>query len=107
MDDDNLVVELIELFLENAPVALKKMQNHCQQQQWPALAAEAHKLKPNLGYMGMEKSKELIEELEKDAKQQQELEKISEKIDTLENHINQARTELKAELEKLSSSPNN
>lgn len=105
--DNALVIELIELFLENAPVTLQNMEDHCQQQQWSALAAEAHKLKPNLAYMGMEKSKSLILELEKDAKEQQNTDELAEKIKTLKQHIQEARTELQAELKKLNSSPNN
>jgi len=101
MGDASLVIEMVELFLENTPESLRQLKKYNSEEKWTLLAAEAHKLKPNLSYMGLEGAKKTIIEIEEIAKNQTELDSIEEKIHEVEEICKQAYTELQDRLANL------
>lgn len=101
MGDDSLLIEMIELFLEKTPESIQHMKEYETQKNWQQLAAEAHKLKPNLSYMGLESAKELILEIENSSRKEENLDALSIKISEIEKLCNQAYSELSSELDNL------
>ncbi|MDX1671998.1 MAG: Hpt domain-containing protein, partial [Balneolaceae bacterium] len=92
---------MVEMFLENAPPTLENLKTHESESNWEKLAAEAHKFKPTLSYMGMEDAKDLLIEIEQDAKNESNLESIDARIDELQSYCEQAYDELQTELKQL------
>ncbi|MGH7786444.1 MAG: Hpt domain-containing protein [Candidatus Binatia bacterium] len=50
--EDDLLVELIDLFLEDAPTRMNGMRDAIAKQDWPAVASWAHSLKGSCGSLG-------------------------------------------------------
>ena len=101
MGDDALLIEMIELFLENTPESLRLMKEYERQEDWTQLAAEAHKFKPNLSYMGLERAQKLILEIEKSVKENSELDSVRGKIEEIESICTSAYSELSDRLDHL------
>lgn len=101
MGDDLLIIEMIELFLNNTPETLRSMKKHETNGEWKKLSAEAHKLKPNLSYMGLDGAKEIILELEETIRTDTDLGAVSGMIREIEAICNQAYEELSARLSNL------
>ncbi len=89
---------MIRLFLEDAPLAIEKIKTLTDRGEWSLVAAEAHKLKPNLSYMGLEESRKMIIELEGYAKKEEETEKIGPLISKIKERCDRAYAELEEEL---------
>lgn len=51
--DPGMMKEMLDLFLRLAPESLKRMKEQLGNQDWEALAREAHKFKPSTMYMGL------------------------------------------------------
>ena len=68
MGDDELVAEMIALFLENVPRSIKRLKTLVQQEEWDEVASITHRLKPNLAYVGLDSAKAIIEHIEKRAR---------------------------------------
>lgn len=101
MDDEGLVAEMINLFLENSPLMLKNLNAFYEEGDFKKLSAEAHKYKPTLSYMGMENAKEILVEIEESAKSKTNTDQILEKIRFLEEQCNQAKFELTEALKQI------
>lgn len=101
MGDDSLVIEMVELFLENAPPTMENLKSHESEGNWEKLAAEAHKFKPTLSYMGMEDAKQLLIEIEQDAKKGTNLETIDTRIEELQSYCQKAYGELQSKLKQM------
>lgn len=104
MDDDAMVLELIDLFLEKAPEMLNNIESSYQEKDWDKMASEIHRFKPNLDYMGMATTKELIEEIETDAKNQENLETFGERFKKVKQRCLHAYEFLKEERSNLKKS---
>ncbi len=66
-NDTAYAAEMFDLFLTNVVPELLTLPALCQQQDWPALARLAHKLKPTLGMVGLPELQEKVEQIEKSA----------------------------------------
>ncbi|MDQ3291907.1 MAG: response regulator, partial [Bacteroidota bacterium] len=62
----NLMAELIDIFLEEAPLAIQKMKLSFEKNDFSALLRTIHKVKPNYKYVGMQKGEKLLNDLEND-----------------------------------------
>lgn len=62
--DDAFVVEMIELFLENTPGMLDRIEKCYENEDWKQLASVLHSFKPNLDYVGLQETKKIVEDLE-------------------------------------------
>src|ERR1700761_7695993 len=65
---DEFIIESIDMFIDQTPELLQIIKTAIVDKRWPATAAAAHKLKPNLGFFGMAISQELFQEIELMAK---------------------------------------
>ena len=101
MGDDSLLIEMIQLFLDNTPESLRLMKEHEANNDWEKLSAEAHKLKPNLSYMGLNGAREIILDIEESVKDEAGLDAISGQIRELETICRKAYTELSERLDEL------
>ncbi|MFH5831786.1 Hpt domain-containing protein [Halalkalibaculum sp. DA3122] len=103
MGDDELMIEMVELFLTNTPDSIATLRQHCEGNNWKKLAAEAHKLKPNLSYVGLDEARNIIIEIEKCAKNHPEEQQLCSQIDEIDEICQQAYQELEIKLEELKS----
>ena len=62
---ENKLEKYIDLFLKNVPKDFKALKVAFESEKWEDCAKIAHKIKGNAGYMGMEKTKALLGEVEK------------------------------------------
>lgn len=98
--DDQMVMEMVEVFLEGYREALSEMRELNENENWEALRARAHKFKPNLAYMGISDGTEMIRELEEHAKNNNANLEIASKLTELNAICEQASEELRRELNK-------
>jgi CheY-like chemotaxis protein/HPt (histidine-containing phosphotransfer) domain-containing protein len=59
-----LMVELIEIFMQEAPAAIQNMKTHRSAGDWAALGSTIHKIRSNYKYIGVDAADELLEEWE-------------------------------------------
>lgn len=103
MGDEEIVIETTKAFLKNTPNFLNNMKEHFANQEWDKLYKQAHKIKPNLEYMGMEQARELILEIEEQAKSGEPSESLGDKIKELNSICSRAFDELSVKIEELKS----
>lgn len=103
MGDEEIVIETIQIFLENTPDILKKMKEHFANQEWDKLYKQAHQIKPNLEYMGLKQAREIILEIEEQAKSGKPSGNLGDKIKEFDSICSQALEELSAKIEELKS----
>lgn len=101
MDDDSIVIETIEAFLDDTPNALENIQKYYEEKEWQQLYKQAHKIKPNLKYMGMERAHELILTIEEQANTGEISDNLGEKISEFCSLSHQALEELSEKIESL------
>lgn len=99
--DDQMIIEMIEVFLEGYREALSEMRELNENENWEELRARAHKFKPNLAYMGISKGTEQILKLEEQAKNNDPNINIGTTLTELSNICEEASSELQLELQKL------
>lgn len=103
MGDEEIIIETTEAFLEDTPNVLNNMKEHFANQEWDKLYKQAHKIKPNMEYMGMKQARELILEIEEQAKSGEPSESLENKIKEFNSICLQALDELSAKIEELKS----
>lgn len=104
MGDNAIVVETTETFISDTPDAVKTLQEHFVNRDWDKLSRQAHKMKPGLKYMGMERASELILEIERQAESEEIAEDLGDMINELESLALKSLDELSAKIEELKSS---
>lgn len=103
MGDEEIVIETTKAFLKDTPNVLNNMKAHFTNQEWEKLYKQAHKIKPNLEYMGMKQARELILEIEEQAKSGEPSESLGGKIKELNSICSKAFDELPVKIEELRS----
>lgn len=63
-NDNSIIKEMIDIFLEQIPEFEEEISNHFKAKDWYELGAIAHKAKSSVRTMGMEKSGNCLEQLE-------------------------------------------
>jgi HPt (histidine-containing phosphotransfer) domain-containing protein len=101
MGDEELVIETTEAFLKDIQNSLEQMKVFSANQQWDDLGRLAHKIKPSLTYMGMERGRELIVDIEEEANSDSTSADIADKIVEFEEICDQAIKELSSKVEEL------
>jgi HPt (histidine-containing phosphotransfer) domain-containing protein len=101
MGDDEIMVETIEVFIDNTPDVLKNLKKYFANEDWDKLYEQAHKVKPSLQYMGMERARQLIVEIEEQARTQNISEDLGDKIEELNSICLQGLDELSEKIEEL------
>lgn len=94
--DKAFKLELIDIFFQTVPEAMKKMQIAVREQDWEALYQTEHGAKPSFYLFGIRDSAELIEGIESRIKAKKGYDEIPQLLDTLESHLHNALEELEA-----------
>lgn len=74
---NEFMVEMIELFLEQTPGYFEQLDQYIKEENWSKVADIAHKIKPTLAFMGADSAKEDMAEIESNARNLKNLDKIS------------------------------
>ena len=93
--DKAFITEMVNTFLANTPAMINQMQNWSNQANWTMVYKIAHKMKPSIDFMGIEKAKILVKEIENSGKQNIKTDSIPEQINQLGDICQQAFLELK------------
>ncbi|MDR8391902.1 Hpt domain-containing protein [Aliifodinibius sp. S!AR15-10] len=101
MNDEDLLIEMVEMFLKNTPDSIEQLRQHHKEDNWKKLSAEAHKLKPNLSYVGLEQAREIVINIEKTAKTEPNPDELLQQIDEVDEICQIAYEELKERLREL------
>ncbi len=96
--DEELMDEMMKLFLENTPEALENLKNLHSQQNWEEIKKAAHKFKPTLSYMGIKELDGVVPEIEKMALAHDPDNKITSLLYTLKHYCGEAIKEITAHL---------
>ncbi|GAB5409976.1 MAG: hypothetical protein BalsKO_23410 [Balneolaceae bacterium] len=99
--DKEMMVEMLDLFIEDIPKQVSLIEETIRQKELSNLAAESHKLKPTLQYIGLFDMFEIVKELEIIGKSGEFSVKIESLINTLQEHSLDAIPLLKKEREAL------
>jgi HPt (histidine-containing phosphotransfer) domain-containing protein len=65
--DTDFIVEILELFVQNAENNLQELKDACCNQNWKQISLKAHKLTPSCSYLGIHKMVEILKEIESSA----------------------------------------
>lgn len=91
----SLMIELIDVFIEEAPVNFQKMKSFCLVEDWQKLKTLVHKIKANYIYVGITGHEQLLGDLEIDLERNNYPETYLAKIIELENITVKAISSLK------------
>ena len=100
-DDPDFKKEMIETFLKNTPPMIDEMKDYLNDSGWKKIGDIAHKMKPSFTFMGIHSAKDLILDLERNGRQEEETSEISGLVSKLDNICSKAFTELNDELDNL------
>ena len=93
-NDKDLMIAMIDLYLENTPLSFSKMQNYCNEKNWVSLSTEAHSFKPTPVYFGLELHHENSKKIEELAKNEGDTGLIEKLIEEMELSMSDITTEL-------------
>ncbi len=96
--NESFVVEMIEMFLNKTPEAIKEMNEYYSSKKWEDFRRIAHRIKPSFGYMGMPEVQQSLSQLE--LLSENELQEISveKTLMDITTRTNEAYTQLRTEL---------
>ena len=93
-NDEKFVRDMIESFITNTPEILEQIDKANNDRDWHEVSAMAHKLKPNLAFMGVDSLKDTVIQIEQSAKNKTDLEALPNKIGHLIEQVSLAIEEL-------------
>ena len=95
--DTVFMKELIDTFIEYAPIDSKELCDFAQEKNWDETSKKAHKLKSSIRTIGVISLTDLILSIENDAKNQQNLDTIHLDIDRFATTLEEVIVNLKKE----------
>jgi len=101
VDNPKLIKEIINIFLEQTPGFLAKLDEAVSSQNWTEVKTVAHKMKPTVSYVGIISIENIIKDIEDFSDQRIKLDKIPSLLFELKNVCELAFVELKKELERI------
>jgi CheY-like chemotaxis protein len=93
--NNELMVELIDVFIDESPKNFRKMKSYYLMEDWKSLKNIVHKVKANYSYVGIEEPRNLLRDLELDIERMLSTETYLAKIIELEEITRAAITSLK------------
>lgn len=102
--DKEFSATMISYFIDNTPKVLESLKEKAENKDWEEVRQIAHKLKPQLVYMGIHQIEEDVEQIEQNAHLKENLEKIPPMVAKTEKVCLLAMGQLKEELKKLTES---
>ena len=97
------MIEMIDMFLEQTPGYVEEMSQAITNQSWSTVADIAHKIKPTFAFMGLESAKDSMAEIERKARNQDNVQDIDAAFKSIQAISKQLFVKLEAvkiELEK-------
>ena len=88
------MVEMLDIFLEQLPTSIQKMESAVERRNWKAIHFEAHKVKSTIGIVGLEKLHHLILEINENSRELK-------KLDMLPMLFQHFKTQAEQDLETL------
>ena len=75
-DSAEFIIEMIDLFKTQTPAYVAELKKAVENQDWPNVAANAHKIKPTLSYVGRDDAKDFMQTIEHNARDLKNLESM-------------------------------
>ncbi len=98
--DKVFMKEMVETFIKNTPVAINEMQKWLNEAEWGEVGKVAHKIKPSITFMGIDRLKPLIKSIEEFGKENYNTDRIPGLIETFSTECQKAIDELNVILER-------
>ena len=102
-DSNDIMKEMLELFLNDTPVALELLQDKCKESDWDVIRAEAHKIKPSFMFVGLQTCHEKLTIIENNARERKDIEEIHDPLDSVEGAFNSVTDEVLSLIKEFSS----
>jgi len=99
--NNEFIVEMIDIFLAQTPGHVDELNTAIQAKEWKRIAEVAHKIKPTLSFMGVESAKDVMAEIEKDARNEENYENIVSKITQMQAVFETIFLKLEAKKQEL------
>jgi PAS domain S-box-containing protein len=104
-DSPELMMEMIELYLQQTPPLIKQMKQGLYDKDWDSVYTAAHKMIPSFSIMGIHQDlEEAAKKIQEYSGTQQHLEEVQELVTQVDNICSKACEELKGELRLLKKS---
>lgn len=98
---EELMKEMVEIFLTETPDMLQGLTESAQTEDWKTFREIAHKIKPSITYAGIVSAEKLIEKIHEDAKSQTNLDEIPGLLPEFVSVCNAAIEELKGKMKEM------
>ncbi len=99
--NENFIIEMIEMFLNNTPDALKEMNTCLETKDWVRLKQIAHRIKPSFAYIGLPDTQKTLAEIEKLSEETQEAPKVAELMSEVDTVCKSAFSQLEETLSTM------
>ena len=93
-NDESFIQEMVTSFIEKTPEIIAQIKQANKDENWQEVGEIAHKLKPNLAFMGIDSLKKLILEIEANANNKSNTKDIPDLIEKLTSSVKVAIAEL-------------
>ena len=97
--DQDFVVSVISVFLDEVPEDLEGLEKAINERDYENVYKLAHKIKPNVDLLGMERTRAAALEIETMGKSNASMDKIEEKFPLLKKDVLQVVSELKKDFD--------
>lgn len=77
------MIEMIDIFLEQTPTFVDDLTKAIEVKDWKKMSELSHKIKPTLAFIGVDSGRQVMEEIEKDARNQVDYDEIVEKFNLM------------------------
>ncbi len=74
--NSEFIIEMIDIFMQQTPVYVQQLTEAIEKKDWTAIAQVAHKIKPTLAFMGIDSARDIMAQIENDARNQENYESI-------------------------------
>ncbi len=96
-----LIKEILQLFLKQTPADIDLLSSYIQQHNWEKVYKQAHHIKPTLAYVGANGMRTELQDIESRAKNQEDLDSIPARLDTMLPRLDTLYRELKTYLDSM------
>lgn len=96
-----LIREILELFIKQTPPDMELLSTYIKQKDWENAYKQAHHIKPTLAYVGANQMRQELQEIEDNAKYQQNIDGIAAKLATMLPRLEVLYGELNAYLKTI------
>jgi HPt (histidine-containing phosphotransfer) domain-containing protein len=93
-NDEQFISDMIDSFIKNTPEILQQLEQAINEQNWQHVGDLAHKIKPNLAFLGIDSLKETVLTIELSGKNAENTEALPKQVEHLITKVNEALEEL-------------